>query len=223
MLELIPVVFAYIYELSNIYILLKTSEYKNKYINIDFIIILLSILFVKSTTLKTQWSILILILIILFKICFCYIKINFNLFAKNKYIFIFLISFFVLLIGFTLYGKLNINSNLIEINNTEVNNILNSEENKKTILYVGRPNCTSCEVFQPQFEGMLKKYNIKANYYNTAIGREEDETLLEKNAEVLGIQKVPSVIFLEGEEIIATFSGDNIKSNVENFIQENNL
>ncbi|MEG1286314.1 MAG: thioredoxin family protein [Romboutsia sp.] len=214
-----------LYEIYNIYFIVKLNDLKKRYINIDIgIVICISLVnSFKLNYVSINIISAITIVVIFIKIISLYIYTNRKFILENKKIFIALISIICVLFAIVTISikNLNLDYGLKEINNSYVQEIINKPMNDDIIVYIGRPTCNSCVQMMPKIEEIAKDYKLSVMYYNTDVAREEDESLMLENLTKLDIKIVPTILIKQKNENISVFKGNNMDSEFKEFIQKN--
>ncbi|OON97613.1 MAG: hypothetical protein ATN36_02755 [Epulopiscium sp. Nele67-Bin005] len=156
------------------------------------------------------------------KMIYCHRKI---LGHKAKYIWTFWGG--TILIPLLLLSMLTISdlkSNFKSVTTTELQNILdNISLTEDSIIYIGRPTCPACEIAKPKLEELIDTYKIPAYYYNTDVARDDDEATMTELLNSLEITSVPTIISLKGNVVYDILNGDDIDTQLENFLDNNYL
>lgn len=111
----------------------------------------------------------------------------------------------------------------LKLNISDMNEYLNSitvKNFEKKVLsgddffvYVGRPDCGDCNLFEPMFKDVIKKYNLneKIIYMNIKSFRENDKEAWEKFKNQYGFTQTPAIIHFNNGNNIDIIEWDNEK------------
>jgi len=88
--------------------------------------------------------------------------------------------------------------------------ILNDRSGEGFFLYVGRPTCPACVIFEPVFEQILRReYRSSIPYFNLdslrleeAQSEEELEFSVEEIVEMLNVYVTPTLVFIRDGEVV---------------------
>ena len=106
---------------------------------------------------------------------------------------------------------------IIEKSYSEVQDII--KENKKTILLVGRNDCSHCLEYRPTVVAVAKEYDLKVIYINTNTIKDQDDY----NAlwEFIGTDGTPTTAIVGNGELLAVREGTQTRSQLISFLKAN--
>ena len=90
-----------------------------------------------------------------------------------------------------IYKESENNKYLVTVTYNELSEKLNNKET--FILYIGKENCSACQLFNPKFKKIIKEHKIKTYYIDLATLSESEQELLMKNINFPG---TPTVLFI---------------------------
>lgn len=115
--------------------------------------------------------------------------------------------------------------NSITINNFE-EKVLSEEE---FYIYIGRPDCGDCMLFEPMFENVIEKYNLydKIYYLNVKHFKETNSDQWKSFKNKYGFTQTPAIIHFKNAENISIIEWNEEKGLSENifldWLKNNNL
>ena len=104
------------------------------------------------------------------------------------------------------------------IGNTKMEILLNSNEEKEVLVYVGRPTCPECQKFEPVLREVLTDESRTIYYFNTDEARKDDEESLTSLATELGIEVVPTVVKISDGHVLSKLEGVKNQKSILEFI-----
>jgi len=126
----------------------------------------------------------------------------------------------VLFIALTVYAfiKDGNSSDLIEeVSYSKLQSII--EKKEKSVILIGRDDCSHCISFRPTMESVAKQYNLKVYYINTnKIDNEDDYNALWAFFEADG---TPTTAVVSDGKLIAREEGELTRSNLISFLKAN--
>jgi hypothetical protein len=131
-----------------------------------------------------------------------------------------IVAFIVIFAWHRNYQKNNFleNSNFImSIRSDELSEKLDNAES--FFIYVGRPTCSDCRRVYPQLAKSVDDSQTYMYYYNT--DRERPHELFEYLIDFMGIEAVPSIIYIDKGRVISKVVEDEIKNKkfIDDFIE----
>lgn len=133
---------------------------------------------------------------------------------------ILIISIIVLILNNT--DKLKINylktdkSLLISITREELTEKISKNEN--IYVYIGRPTCPDCKVFEPKLENILNKMNRNLLYYNTEVPASKKQEIRDYLSNY-NVKTIPCILYIENGKTIRLYDCQNTKE-VDEFIKD---
>jgi len=95
----------------------------------------------------------------------------------------------------------------------EMQDILNDTSGRRFFVYVGRTSCPACQQFEPVFDEFLEEMDQSVPYFELDRVREEfpDEVRV-INAQ-LGLERVPSLVFIQDGEVTLIEGSEFLRRN----------
>lgn len=111
---------------------------------------------------------------------------------------------------------------LHEIGNTEFAQIL-EREGVGTFVYIGRPTCELCYVFEPILQETLQELGMPMYYFQTDQARQTDEDKMLELLEPLNIDGIPIIIYVIEGYVVDYIIGPHQSADIVAFIEANNI
>ncbi|MGQ4558206.1 thioredoxin family protein [Levilactobacillus hammesii] len=94
---------------------------------------------------------------------------------------------------------------LTKINTVQLSRIVTNK--KETLVYIGRPNCPACEVFNSRLVTQMKNniFRPKVYYYNTNANRNDKR--FTSTLKKLNITSVPDFLVIKNGKVVKTYTG----------------
>jgi predicted bacteriocin transport accessory protein len=128
----------------------------------------------------------------------------------------------ILFVGIVIYAFVKddeANEYIIEKSYSEIEKIINKDE--KSIILVGRDDCSHCISFRPTVVSVAKQYDIKVYYINTnTIKNEEDYNKLWN---FIGTEGTPTIAITKGGNLDAVYEGTMTRSQLISFLKAHYL
>lgn len=121
-------------------------------------------------------------------------------------------------------ADLNDDGTLIYIGNEQMYDILNDQSGTGHFVYIGRPTCPACQRFEPVLRETLQEIGQELRYYEVDLARETDsvsEMTVSDILGVLGINGVPSMVYVVNGEVVDSFTGVETREGILNFFEAN--
>ena len=109
-----------------------------------------------------------------------------------------------LIVSVYLYNK-NDTYGLIPLNTADWSTITN--ENKETLVYIGRPSCKQCTEFLPLLMSTIEENKATIYYFDT----DKYDSLKKEIIQRYNIISVPSIIVLQNNDFYVIMDSDNQK------------
>lgn len=206
---------------------IKEKNYRDRYYLVSLIVILIINLIVnkinnieysKYINYLCAFTIVTMIIMIIFQA----IYLNKDIVLKYKKSVIVFIVIVVTIIATVIFIKYPTKDyELTNIYTNEVVDILeNVDNNENKFILIGRPTCKDCVSEKPKIESLLKEYKIEAFYYDTDVARSENEDLMKDIIKKLEIKFVPTIVYMEGNEIKEKFTGKDVTNDFKTWLEE---
>jgi len=113
-----------------------------------------------------------------------------------------------------------------DLKNIGIEEYLDIKENneKYSIIYIGRPTCSHCEVQKPLMQHMVYKYNVEINYLNTDELDDDGIGKLQKSDDYFSEGwGTPLVLIVKGDKIIDKSEGETSIEELTEMFKEYDL
>lgn len=101
---------------------------------------------------------------------------------------------------------------------------LKENNEKYSIIYIGRPTCSHCEVQKPLMQHMVYKYNVEVNYLNTDELDDDGISKLQKSDDYFSEGwGTPLVLIVKGDKIIDKSEGETSIEQLTEMFKEYDL
>jgi len=87
------------------------------------------------------------------------------------------------------------------------------------LVFVGRSTCPYCQAFAPKLTKVVAENDYRVWYYDTDVASQADEELYVKVMTTLGIEGVPSFIFISGGEVVDRLADTQSEAAIVEFIE----
>ena len=127
---------------------------------------------------------------------------------------------FALIVGLTIYAFVKdakTDSYMEEITYSDFKDKVNSK--KKSVIMVGRDNCSHCVNFKPVLTKVAEEYDFTAYYINT--NEIENQSDFDALWEFLGAEGTPTTAVVQDGKLIAMHEGEMTRSDLIAFLKAN--
>ena len=135
---------------------------------------------------------------------------------KKSSILLIVMLVLVLGAGFFVYHRKTADT-LTKINTVQLNRIVTNK--KETLIYIGRPSCPACEVFNSRLSTQMKNniFRPKVYYYNTNANRSDKN--FTSTLKKLNITSVPDFLVIKNGKVVQTYTGLDEFSKVKSLLE----
>ena len=135
-----------------------------------------------------------------------------------------ILSLLIFLFGMLLIacGNETIEPGLQEIGNEEFSEIVTSESLDGYFVYIGRPTCQYCRIFEPILQETLEDLEITMYYFQTAKARYDDEQTMLALLAPLNIEGIPIIVYLVNGSVVDYIIGVHTQAEITAFLEINN-
>ena len=101
---------------------------------------------------------------------------------------------------------------LTYVGNSDMYELLNDRSGTGFFVYIGRPTCPHCQIFEPILRETLQYLDRGMRYFeiDLAVSADgESEMTMFEILEALGVLGVPAVVYMENGEVIDMIGGSN--------------
>jgi len=126
----------------------------------------------------------------------------------------------ILFIGLTVFAFMKDSEGddyIIEKSYSEVKDIINDD--KKTILLVGRDDCSHCIEYRPTVVAVAKEYDLKVIYINTNTIKDKEDS--KELWDFIGTDGTPTTAIVSGGKLLAVQEGTQTRSQLIAFLKAN--